>query len=473
MEPLELLFIPAPLMGHIGQAIELANILTNHFNHITITVLIMQLPIDPIGTNYTKSLSSTTSSDRIKFIQLPPLPLDLFTGYTSTGELRDMVLEKNKPQVRDILSKRLNEPNLTPRLAACVVSMFTTTLMEVVNEFNLPTYVFFASNAAYLGTMLYLQNLQDEHGLDVPNLAKSETEFMIPSYINPVPTKLMSFPIADPHSWKTRTLLYARRYRQAKGIIVNTFMDLEKHPLLSYDNKTPPVYAVGPMIKPEPSPPDNEILNWLKCQPKSSVVLLCFGSRGWFTENQVKEIAFGIEKSGYKFIWSLRRPPTEGLKGFPGEYMDFNEVLPDGFLERTYGRGKVIGWVPQQAVLSNEAIGGFVTHCGWNSVLESIWYGVPMATWPIYAEQQLDAFQLVKELGLAVEISLDYNERNENQELVRAQDIENGIRKLMDGNINNKIRSKVLEMKNVSRMALQEGGPSFTSLKRLVDGFAS
>ena len=76
--------------------------------------------------------------------------------------------------------------------------------------------------------------------------------------------------------------------------------------------------------------------------------------------------------------------------GYSTDYANLEEVLPEGFLDRTMSIGKVIGWAQQVAVLTHSAIGGFVSHCGWNSILESIWYGVPVATWPLYAEQQLN-----------------------------------------------------------------------------------
>ncbi|PWA71284.1 UDP-glycoslytransferase 3 [Artemisia annua] len=376
MEKVELVFIPAPLMGHIGQAIELANKMTTQFNHLSVTILIMKFPGDSIGTKYTNSLASSTLDNRVNFIHFPPLPLDSFTGYKSIGELRNMVLDRHKPLVRDIFSTR----STTHRLAACIVSMLCTSIMDVVNEFGLPTYVFFASNAAYLGAMLHFQLLHDNYGEDICELANSDSELAIPSYVNPIPPNVLPFPITDRYTWHTRILPAAQKCREAKGIIVNTFSELEHHALCSYDDKTPPVYAIGPILKPEPPAKNNETLQWLKDQPKSSVVLLCFGSRGSFSVNQVREIATAVERSGYRFIWSLRRPSTDGPKGFPCEYTDFSEVLPDGLLERTAKTGKVIGWIPQQVVLSNTAIGGFVTHCGWNSVLESLWHGVPLAT---------------------------------------------------------------------------------------------
>ena len=125
----------------------------------------------------------------------------------------------------------------------------------------------------------------------------------------------------------------------------------------------------------------------------------------------------------------------------------------------------MIGWAPQATILANSAIGGFVSHCGWNSILESLWYGVPIATFPIYAEQQLNAFQMVKELGLAMEIKLDYKKDGD---IVKAEEIESGIRSLMgsDGEV---IRRRVHEMRENSVKALMNGGSSHICIGRLIE----
>ena len=163
----------------------------------------------------------------------------------------------------------------------------------------------------------------------------------------------------------------------------------------------------------------------------------------------------------------VRSPPSkDDITKRMGEYSNLSEVLPEGFLERVENRGLVCGWAPQMEVLAHEAVGGFVSHCGWNSTLESLWYGVPVATWPLYAEQQINAFELVRELELALELKLDYRTENA-KNLVMAEEIEKAIRCLMDSE--NPIRGRVKEMKEMSRKAIQNGGSSFISVGRLIE----
>ena len=161
-------------------------------------------------------------------------------------------------------------------------------------------------------------------------------------------------------------------------------------------------------------------------------------------------------------MWALREP-TKNPLALPDNFTNLEEVLPNGFLERTIEIGLVCGFVSQVSILSHKAIGGFISHCGWNSILESLWHGVPIATWPIHAEQQMNAFELVKELELAIEIRLDYREGSD---LVMANEIERGIKSLMD--CNNEVRTKVKEISMKSRMSMMENGSSCASMRALI-----
>jgi hypothetical protein len=206
-------------------------------------------------------------------------------------------------------------------------------------------------------------------------------------------------------------------------------------------------------------------MKWLDDQPEKSVVFLCFGSIGRFSDAQVKEIALGLEQSGHRFLCSIRKPPPEGQFAMPSDYMSFEEVLPDGFLERTKNIGMVCGWAPQIQVLAHRSVGGFVSHCGWNSILESLWYGVPAVTWPMYAEQQLNAFQMVNDLGLAIEMTLDY--RMDSNELIVADKIAKSVKSLMEEG--STVRNKVKAVSEASRKTVVDGGSSFAAFGDLIE----
>jgi UDP:flavonoid glycosyltransferase YjiC (YdhE family) len=125
----------------------------------------------------------------------------------------------------------------------------------------------------------------------------------------------------------------------------------------------------------------------------------------------------------------------------------------------------VCGWAPQIQVLAHRSVGGFVSHCGWNSILESLWYGVPVVTWPMYAEQQLNAFQMVNDLGLAIEMTLDY--RMDSNELVVADKIAKSVKSLMEEG--STVRNKVKAVSEASRKAVVEGGSSFAAFGDLIE----
>ncbi|KAL0545896.1 hypothetical protein IC582_015793 [Cucumis melo] len=260
---------------------------------------------------------------------------------------------------------------------------------------------------------------------------------------------------------------------EIKGVLINTCEEIESYVVnmmsSGSSSQVPSLYCVGPILNLKNTVNQVNILKWLDDQPQASVVFLCFGSMGSFDEEQVKEIAQGLERSGVRFLWSLRQPPPKGKWVAPSDYADSKDVLPEGFLDRTASVGKIIGWAPQVEILAHPSIGGFVSHCGWNSTLESLWYGVPMVAWPMYAEQQLNAFQMVVELGLAREITLDYQKdyRIERSKLVTAEEIESGIRKVM--NEGDEIRKKVKAKSKEVRKAVMEGGSSYISLVHFIN----
>ncbi|KAF8047410.1 hypothetical protein N665_3050s0002 [Sinapis alba] len=467
---MELVFIPSPGIGHLKSTVELAKQLVNGDERLSITVIIIPRSTGgDAGDLVQISSFFTPSQDRLRHETISVVD-------NPTGERlpTQVYIGNQKPQVRDAVAKLLDSPS-PPRLAGFVIDMFCISMMDVANEFGVPTYMVYTSNATFLGFSLHLQKMYDEKKCDTSELSESVKELEFPCLTRPYPVECLPYLFVS-KEWLPLFLAQARNFRKTKGILVNTVAELEPHALkvLSRDGgDLPRAYPIGPVLHLQDGSRDgggkeSEILRWLDEQPAKSVVFLCFGSLGGFSDEQAREIAVALDRSGHRFLWSLRRASSNILTEGLGDYTNLEEVLPEGFLDRTSDRGKVIGWAPQVAVLAKPAIGGFVTHCGWNSMLESLWFGVPMVTWPLYAEQKVNAFEMVEELGLAVEIRkfIRGDLLAGVMETVTAEDLERAIRRVMEKDSD--VRNRVKEMAEKCHVALMDGGSSKAALKKFI-----
>ncbi|XVF03446.1 hypothetical protein REPUB_Repub04eG0262300 [Reevesia pubescens] len=179
---------------------------------------------------------------------------------------------------------------------------------------------------------------------------------------------------------------------------------------------------------------------------------------------QQTELAWGLELSQQRFIWVVRKPTDATGSGTffnaGNEVNDPKAYLPEGFLNKTQGVGLVVpSWAPQIAILSHPSTGGFLSHCGWNSSLESIAHGVPMIACPLYAEQKMNAALLVEDIGVAVKPKVEAG-----QTIFGREEIGRVVRKVMEGEEGKIIRSRVKELKETACKAQDSNGSSYHSL---------
>ncbi|GFP81917.1 beta-d-glucosyl crocetin beta-1 6-glucosyltransferase [Phtheirospermum japonicum] len=162
----------------------------------------------------------------------------------------------------------------------------------------------------------------------------------------------------------------------------------------------------------------SEIMKWLSEKNKCSTVYISFGSEYFLSREQIAEMAKGLQLSKVNFLWIIRFP--NGEKTGTSQTTLFEKTLPHGFSERVKGRGLVLrGWAPQGKILAHPSVGGFVSHCGWSSVMESLYFGVPIIAVPIKFDQPLNG-RLVVEAGAGVEVERDGNGRFSGDEMAKA-----------------------------------------------------
>ena len=267
-----------------------------------------------------------------------------------------------------------------------------------------------------------------------------------------------------------------RRIKEAEeksyGTVVNSFYEVEPDYADHYRKiMGKKAWHVGPVFLRSDIAADNAlrgvkddenwctISNWFNSKAPSSVLYVCFGSLSRFTKAQLEEVALGLESSGHCFAWVVRKD---------------GEWLPEGFEGRVGGSGMgmiIRGWVPGVLILNNRAVGGFLTHCGWNSSLESIAAGLPVVTWPMFADQFCNERLLVDVLKVGVEIGKkkSFSLREEERELVKAEEIAAAVGMLMgDDEEAGERRRRARELKVAARRAVEEGGSSREDLRRLI-----
>ncbi|CAA7056929.1 unnamed protein product [Microthlaspi erraticum] len=451
----------SPGMGHVIPVIELAKRLSvNHGFHVTVFVL---------ETDAASAQSKFLSSSGVDIASLPsPDISDLVDPADHVVTKIGIIMREAVPALRSKIAAMHQKPT------ALIIDLFGTDSLCLAAEFNMLTYVLIASNARYLGVAIYYptldQDIQDEHAkqrkpLQIPGCEPVRFEDTMDAYLVP-----------DEPVYRD-LVRHCLAYPKADGILVNTWDEMEPKSLKSLQDPKllgrvarVPVYPIGPLCRPvELSKIDHPVLDWLSEQPDESVLYISFGSGGSLTAKQLTELAWGLEQSQQRFVWVVR-PPVDGSSS--SEYFSVNgggnkdstpEYLPEGFVSRTCDRGLVVpSWAPQAEVLAHRAVGGFLTHCGWNSTLEGVVSGVPMIAWPLFAEQNMNAALLSDELGIAV--------RADNlAEGISRSEIEAIVRKVMAEEEGEEMRRKVKKLRETAEMSLSidGGGSAHESLCRV------
>ncbi|KAL0406662.1 UNVERIFIED_CONTAM: Scopoletin glucosyltransferase [Sesamum latifolium] len=210
----------------------------------------------------------------------------------------------------------------------------------------------------------------------------------------------------------------------------------------------------------ESSVKEHKCLAWLDSKMPNSVVYVCFGTIVSFTPTQLHEMAVGLESSGQDFIWVVRKGKSEG---------ENEDWMHQGYEDRIKGRGLIIrGWAPQVMILDHPAIGAFVTHCGWNSTLEGICGGVPMVTWPVFAEQFYNEKLVTEVLRTGVSVGSKKWQTVAN-EGVPSEAVTKAVGRVMAGEEALAMRKRAKYYKEMARKAVEEGGSSYNSLNAFID----
>lgn len=476
-EQLSLVLIPLMSPGHIIPMIDMAKVLARHGATATIITTAKN------AVRFNAGIDRVAASGlpiRLLQVPFPSEEVGLPRGCESVDNLPSYDLVRNFFNAIDMLQQpieKMIEELIKPSPCCIICDKNIPWAAQTARRFRIP-WISFDGMSCF--TRLCTHNLQmtriyegipEGQPFMVPNMPdKIEfTRAQLPGAFNPGSTAELK---------DIRDRVRAAEI-EAYGVVVNSFEEMEPRYVDEFRKvKGGKVWCIGPLSMnnkenldktqrgSEAGSFDEDLcLKWLDSREPGSVVYACLGSLGRLAPQQFTELALGLEESNHPFILVVKGEKKEEIERWMAE---------DGFEERTKGRGLLIkGWAPQVLILSHPAIGGFLTHCGWNSTLEAVCAGVPMITWPLFAEQFFNEKLVVQILDIAASIGAKavrhLGEEEKSGVSVRRREIHQAISRVMDGEIDGKEkRKRSKQVGEMAKMAVERGGSSDLNMELLI-----
>ncbi|XP_047329195.1 UDP-glycosyltransferase 76B1-like [Impatiens glandulifera] len=438
-----LLLFPLPLQGHLNPMLQLANILYSKGFSITII----------------HTLFNSPNSSTYPHFHFHSIPLSLSqsesqsSGVDITAFLNSLNTKCAEP-FRQSLAGLLSHFRQTNETVGCLITdavwYFSQTIADelkinriILRTSNITCFLAF-SYFPLLRKKGYIPQQDPQMDDEVPDLP--------PLRVKDIPTVKST----DPETLEKLLNNMIDAAKRSSGIIFNSCDLLEQSELIKLRRElNVPIFTIGPFNKLFPAAAssllvqDRSSISWLDKQEPKSVLYVSFGSLVTLSKTEFVEIATGLANSGKPFLWVVRVGLVRGSGWLEG--------LPDGFSDEIEGRGYIVKWAPQEEVLGHPAVGGFWTHSGWNSTLESICEGIPMMCFPIAGDQMVNAryVSFVWKIGIQIEEKLD-RER-----------VEKGIRRLMIEE-KEEMTEKAMDLKRkVDDCLKEDDGSSYRNMKDL------
>ncbi|XP_030973523.1 linamarin synthase 2-like [Quercus lobata] len=460
-------FLPYPSQGHLTPMMRLAKLVHSRGFHITFvnTEFNHRRLIRSKGLDYVKGLPD------FRFETIPEgLPPSDRDATQDIPALCDSIRKNCLAPFKELVLK-LNSSESEVPLVTCIISDgFMSFAIKAGEELGIPEVQFWTASACgFLGYLYFTELIK--RGI-IPFKDESfKYDGTLETPINWIPgmknIRLMDLPsfirttdineiLFDYSGSETRNCL------NSSAIIFNTFDELEHDVIEEITAKFPHIYNIGPLSLLERHLPENQFmsissslwkedskcLQWLDKREPNSVVYINYGSMTIITKQQFDEFAWGLANSKHTFLWIVR----------PDVVMGDSIILPEEFFEETKDRGLLTTWCPQEKVLAHPSIGVYLTHCGWNSMLESVCAGVPIICWPFFAEQQTNCRYACTTWEIGVEVNED----------VKRDEIEALVKEMMEGEKGKAARQKASEWKKKAMEATNIEGSSYKNFERLI-----
>ncbi|GMN39187.1 hypothetical protein TIFTF001_008412 [Ficus carica] len=378
-----------------------------------------------------------------------PIEFDRFTNYE---EFKEGQLNIFPNYVDELVGDIVRDD---PSVSCLIVDTFYTWISQIAKKYKLVSVSFWTQPALVL-ILCYHMDLLKRNGVST----SQDTIDYIPGVKAIEPKDLISFLQETDTSTVLHRFLY-KAFDDVKNvdfILCNTVHELELETILALQGKKP-TYAIGPIfpsgftksIVPTSLRTEFDCTEWLDSKPHGSVLYISFGSCALCSKNDIEEIAMGLLLCEVNFIWAMR----PNIVRYDEDY-----ILPAQFLDQIKGRGLVVTWTNQIEVISHPSVGGFLTHCGWNSILESIRCGVPLLCFPLLMDQPTNRKLVVDDWRIGLNL-------RDGKSLTR-EEVAEKIGRLMSGKSAEELRKEMIKMRQTLENALAINGSSEKNLCQFI-----
>ncbi|MCE0482397.1 hypothetical protein HAX54_041148 [Datura stramonium] len=421
---ISVLMLPWLAHGHINPFLELAKKLADRNFHI-------YMCSTPVNLNSIKKRVTEKYSQSIELVELllPSLP-DLPPHYHTTNGLPPHLMNTLKTAF-EMAAPKFSRILQTINPDLVIHDYNQPWVADSASSMNIPAVQFPTFSANVVALAIHMSENKEEM-FPFPEIYLRQYEMIsLKKDIDEAPAKKFPF---DEALRRSRDIILVKTCRDIEGKYMDYLSILASKKIV----------PVGSLVQ-EPidrDDHDEEIMQWLDKKEKCSTVFVSFGSEYFLSNEQIHAIAQGLELSKVNFIWVIRFP--QGVK------ISIGDALREGFLERIGERGMVMeGWAPQSTILQHPSIGGFVSHCGWSSFMESKKFGVPIIAMPMHIDQPMNA-RLVEYLGMGVEAVRDENGKLQSEEIAKV------IRKVVVEESGEAVRKKAIELSEKMNMTGDE-----------------
>ncbi|KAL7604048.1 hypothetical protein Lser_V15G20320 [Lactuca serriola] len=443
------ILVPYPAQGHVIPMMELMQRLVKHGVKVTF-----------VNTNFTHKLVTDAFSEDEKLndlASLVSLPDGLETGEDRNdfGKLPDAIF-RVMPEKLEEMIKELNAKGDDFEKVTCIVAdICMGWVFEVAEKMKIRKAAFWPAAAISLASLFCIPKLLEDGIIDNKGTPMKKQMVQLSPTMPAISS--LEFTWLGIGDLKTQEILFNLMVKASEFVtladftICNSTYELEKGTFTSY----PEILPVGPLLASHRVAnqighfwkEDSTCLAWLDQQPARSVIYVAFGSFTLFDRTQFDELAHGLEMTNMPFLWVVRSDMVKDMKN-------------DGYDDGIKSRGRIVGWAPQQKVLSHPSVGCFVSHCGWNSVLEGVSSGLPFMCWPYFSDQFANRMYIsdVWKTGLV----FDKDESG----IVSREEIKNKIELLLG---NDEFKVRAIDLKEKVAVAVSKGGHSDKNFSNFID----